>query len=78
MRGNSGRTVADFSFTKDSYTEAVVSCFCYLDDMFGPEGGAEITVKIRMAVAWSKWRELACLLQSKSILLNYRGTVYGT
>ena len=76
VRGNSGSTVVDSSFTIDGSTVAEVSSFCYLGDMFGPEGGAERTVKMRVAIAWSKWRELAGLLRNRSIPLKNRAAVY--
>ena len=44
--------------------------------MFGPEGGAERTVKMRVAIAWSKWRELSGLLRNRSIPLKNRAGVY--
>ena len=75
-RGSSGYTVVDSSFTIDGATVAEVSSFGYLGDVFGQEGGAERTVKMRVAVAWSKWRELAGLLRNSNIPLKYRATVY--
>ena len=76
VRRNSGSIVEDSSFTIDGSTVAEVSSFCYLGDMFGPEGGAERTVKMGVAIAWSKWRELSGLLRNRSIPLKNRAAVY--
>ena len=36
--------------------------FCHLGVIFEAEGGAEGTMKMRVAAAWAKWRETAGLL----------------
>ena len=43
--------------------------------MFGAEGGIERTVKMRVAVAWAKWREISGLLIMRAILLKKRAAV---
>ncbi len=39
----------------------VVDSFCYIGDVIRCEGGAEATVRGRIACAWKSWRELASL-----------------
>ena len=55
-----------------------VSSFCYLGDMIGVEGGAERAVRMRISVAWSRWRELADMLSNSWIPLKNRAIMYNT
>ena len=50
--------------------------FCYLGDLLDTEGSVERTVRMRVAAAWRKWREISSLLLNKAIPLKYRGRVY--
>ena len=50
--------------------------FCYLGDLLDTEGSVERTVRMRVAAAWRKWREIASLLINKAIPLTSRGRVY--
>ena len=40
------------------------------------EGSVERTVRMRVAAAWRKWREISSLLLNRAIPLKYRGRVY--
>lgn len=53
-----------------------VEQFCYLGDMIDCEAGVERTVRMRVAAAWSKWREMSSLLTNHSIPLKSRAGVY--
>ena len=44
--------------------------------MFGAEGGAERTVKMRVAAAWAKWRGISGLLGMRGMPLRKRVAVY--
>ena len=46
-----GNTNVDHWITLENSTILEVTSFCYLGDMFGGEGGAERTVKMRVAAA---------------------------
>ena len=59
----------------DGIVEEVKS-FCYLGDMLDRGGGAERSVRNRIACAWSKWRELSNLLTNRGIPLRHRARVY--
>ena len=59
----------------DGQVEEVKS-FCYLGDVLDRGGGAERTVRNRIACAWSKWRELSNLLTNRGIPLRHRAKVY--
>ena len=78
IRRRNGLAIAsvDHSITLENCTIEEVTSFCYLGDMFGVEGGAERTVKMRVAAAWGKWRELAGLLGMRCIPLKKRASVY--
>ena len=45
-----------------------VDRFCYLGEMLGEEGGAELTVANRVSKAWGKFNTMAPLLCNKSAL----------
>ena len=53
-----------------------VKQFCYLGDVLDCEGGVERAVRMRVAAAWSKWREIARLLTNRHIPLRNRAGVY--
>ena len=44
--------------------------------MLDCEDGGEKAVKARVAVVWTKWREIGGLLPIKSIQMKVRGSVY--
>ena len=50
--------------------------FCYLGDLLDSDGSVERAVRMRVAAAWRKWREIASLLTNKGIPLRHRGNVY--
>ena len=54
----------------------LVNSFCYLGDMLSCDGGCVAAVRTRVACAWSKWRELAGLLNMREIPLLSRAAVY--
>ena len=54
----------------------LVESFSYLGDMLSCDGGCDAAVGLRVAYAWSKWRELAGILNMREILLPSRATVY--
>ena len=53
-----------------------VSKFCYLGDLIGSGGCAEVASRARVRCAWGKFRELAPILTSKGISLKVKGKVY--
>ena len=59
----------------DSVVEEVES-FTYLGDVVDRSGGVERSVSARVAMAWSKWREIAGLLCNKRIPLRSRSNIY--
>ena len=59
----------------DGQVEEVKS-FCYLGDVLDRSGGAERTVRNRIACAWSKWREVSNLLTYRRIPLRHTAKVY--
>ena len=60
----------------DGETVEEVREFCYLGDLLDTEGSVERAVRMRVAAAWRKWREIASLLLNRSIPLRHRGRVY--
>ena len=50
--------------------------FCYLGDLVDTEGSVERSVRMRVAAAWRKWREISSLLTNRGIPLFNRGKVY--
>ena len=50
--------------------------FCYLGDLLDSEGSVERSVRMRVAAAWRKWREIASLFINKDIPLRHRGRAY--
>ena len=53
-----------------------VEAFTYLGDVVDRDGGVERAVRGRVAVAWSKWREIAGLLCNQRIPLRSRSSIY--
>ena len=53
-----------------------VTHFCYLGDVLDRSGGAERSIRARIAAAWAKWRDLAGLLTNAGIPLIHRSRVY--
>ena len=53
-----------------------VKSFCYLGDVLDRGGGAERSVRKRIACAWAKWRELSNPLTNGGLPLRHRGKVY--
>ena len=75
---SSPRTVEDDDTIEiDGNRIEEVKEFCYLGDMLDSEGSVERAVRMRVAAAWMKWREIASLLTNKQIPLRHRGNVYG-
>ena len=60
----------------DGETVEEVKEFCYLGDLLDTEGSVERAVRMRVAAAWRKWREIASLLLNRAIPLRHRGRVY--
>ena len=60
----------------DGETVEEVEEFCYLGDLLDTEGSVERAVRMRVAAAWRKWREIASLLLNRAIPLRHRGRVY--
>ena len=54
----------------------IVDNFCYLGEMMACEGGVREAVRVRIAAAWTKWREISSLLVNKGIPLKNRAVVY--
>ena len=50
--------------------------FCYLGDMIGAGGEAELSSRMRVRYAWSKFRELSPLLMSRGASLMIKGKIY--
>ena len=69
---------ADHSFMINNSIKSEVSSYCYLGDMIGVEGGAKGAVRMRISVAWSRWRELADMLSNRWIPLKNRAIMYNT
>jgi Reverse transcriptase (RNA-dependent DNA polymerase)/Endonuclease/Exonuclease/phosphatase family len=53
-----------------------VEKFCYLGDMIGAGGGAEVASRTRVRCAWGKFKELAPILTSRGASLKVKGKVY--
>jgi len=53
-----------------------VDRFCYLGEMLGEEGGAELAVKNRVGKAWGKFNTMAPLLCNKSVSGKVKGRLY--
>ena len=78
-RSNQGRTSQpDDSIHLHDGQEEEVKSFCYLGDVLDPSGGAERTVRSRIACAWSKWREVSNLLTNRGIPPRHRAEVCET
>ena len=75
VRVSSGTTSVDHSFMMNDSIISEVSSFCYLGDTIGVEGGAERAVRMRISVAWSRWRELADMLSNRWIPLKNRSAL---
>ena len=56
-----GRVIVetDESLVVEGWIIEEVTHFCYLGDLLDRSGGAERAVKVGIAAAWSKWRDLA-------------------
>ena len=53
-----------------------VDRFCYLGEMLGEEGGADLAVANRVGKAWGKFNTMAPLLCNKSITGKVKGMLY--
>ena len=53
-----------------------VDKFCYLGEMLGEEGGAELAVANRVGRAWGKFNTMATLLCNKSVSGRVKGRLY--
>ena len=53
-----------------------VETFTYLGDVVDRDGGVERSVRARVAMAWTKWREIAGLLCNRRIPLRSRSNIY--
>ena len=53
-----------------------VARFFYLGDMISAGGGAELSSRIRIRCAWSKFRELSPILTSRGASLSIKGKIY--
>ena len=51
---------------------AEVKEFCYLGDLLDCEGGVDRSMRMRVAAAWRKWREILSLLINRGIPLRQR------
>ena len=50
-----------------------VDMFCYLGDMIDAGGGAELSSRMRVRCAWSKFGELSSILTSRGASLMIKG-----
>ena len=66
----------DESIVTDAGTIEEVTEFTYLGDVISCGGGAETSVRHRIAIAWHKWREISSLLSNRGIPLKHRSRVY--
>ena len=55
-----------------------VGKFCYLGEMLGEEGGAELAVASRVGKAWGKFNTLAPLLCDKGVSGKVKARMYVT
>ena len=55
-----------------------VDRFCYLGDMIGAGGGAELASQTRVKCAWNKFRELSPILSARGASLKLKGKIYRT
>ena len=78
MQESSETILMNPSFISDETSIAEMSSFCYLGDIIGGEGSAERAVRMRIAAAWSKWRELADKLRNRWIPIKYTAIMYNT
>jgi hypothetical protein len=53
-----------------------VDKFCYLGDMIGAGGGAELATRLRVRCAWNKFREILSILTSRGASLKLKGKLY--
>ena len=54
----------------------IVDRFCYLGEMLSCEMSTETAVRVRIASAWKKWKEIAGMLVNKRIPLRCRAKIY--
>ena len=53
-----------------------VDRFCYLGDMIGAGGGAELASTVRVRCAWGKFWELSGFLMGRGVSLKIKGKIY--
>src|SRR5207249_11024987 len=53
-----------------------VDRFCYLGDMIGASGGADLASQMRVRCAWSKFREIQQILTARGASLKVKGKMY--
>jgi len=53
-----------------------VDRFCYLGDMIGAGGGAELASRMRVRCAWNKFRELSPIVTARGASLKLKGKIY--
>ena len=53
-----------------------VTSFCYLGDVIGMDGSADLAVEARIRSGWNKYREMSPILQGKFVSWKLKGRVY--
>jgi hypothetical protein len=69
-----GKAVDAVVLQNDSFEG--VDKFCYLGDMIGAGGEAEDAVRLRVKLAWSKFRQLCPILTVRGASLVMKGKIY--
>jgi hypothetical protein len=64
------------SFEVEGARLAEVEYFCHLGDVLDCEAGQEMTVRAKVAAAWSSLREVSSLLLNRGMPVMIRGGVY--
>ena len=76
IRGIQAVAVVDDSIVIEDGLVREAQEFCYLGDMLGWEGNAEMSVRVRVASTWIKWKDIAGLLVNRHLPLKSRSKVY--
>ena len=71
-----GRPVVEVAVGEDKLE--AVSTFCYLGDTLSAGGGSELAAIARCRSAWSRFRQLLPILETRWLPLTTKGRVYNT
>ena len=75
-RGGLGQRVEEEFLETNGGRLQIVDKFCYLGEMLCSVSGVEAAVRVRIASAWKKWKEIAGMLVNRRIPLRGRVKIY--